>query len=175
MTEAARPDRSSGPAPRPTVKGYWSLALLRIGIGLLWIQNANWKFPPFAGLRGYTGAAVEHPVFPPFSWLVEHVILVNFTPFAYGVMLLEMALGGFLLVGLATRWWALLGIAQTVAIALSVLNVPHEWHWSYLLMLLAHIVILGTAAGRYAGLDGVLRPSWQSSSSRFARVLVRAS
>jgi thiosulfate dehydrogenase (quinone) large subunit len=41
--------------------------------------------------------------------------------------------------------------------------------------LLAHIVILGTAAGRYAGIDGVLRPSWQASSSWVAKVLARAS
>jgi hypothetical protein len=59
---------------------------------------------------------------------------------------------GFLLVGMGGRLWALLGIVQTVAIDLSVLNAPNEWHWSYLLMLLGHIVILGTAAGRYAGI-----------------------
>ena len=64
-------------------------------------------------------------------------------------------LGAFLLIGLATRFWALVGVAQTVAILLSVLNAPHEWYWSYLLMLLVHCP-LRTVAGRYAGLDGVL-------------------
>jgi hypothetical protein len=47
-------------------------------------------------------------------------------------------LGGFLFVGMGGRFWALLGIVQTVAIDLSVLNAPNEWHWSYFLMLLGH-------------------------------------
>jgi thiosulfate dehydrogenase (quinone) large subunit len=62
-----------------------------------------------------------------------------------------------------------------VAIALSVLNAPHEWYWSYLLMLLAHVALFATAAGRYAGLDSVLRPSWELSRSWAARLLVWAS
>ncbi|HKX14252.1 MAG TPA: TQO small subunit DoxD [Propionibacteriaceae bacterium] len=158
------------------VMGRRSLALLRIAIGFLWIQNADWKNPPsFEALLHFTKYAVDYPVFPPYAWIVEHVVLANFAFFGWGVLLLEAALGGFLLVGLATRFWALLGIAQTIAISLSVLYAPNEWHWSYFLMLLAHIVIVGTAAGRYAGIDGVLRPSWQASSSRVPRILLRAS
>jgi thiosulfate dehydrogenase [quinone] large subunit len=114
-------------------------------------------------------------VFPPYSWLVEHFVLPNFTPFGWGVLLVESALGAFLLIGLATRFWALVGIAQTAAITLSVLNAPNEWHWSYLLMLLVHVAIFATAAGRYAGLDGLLRPRWQASPTRLARALVWAS
>ena len=60
-------------------------------------------------------------------------------------------------------------------IMLSILNAPHEWYWSYLLMLLAHMALFATAAGRYGGLDGLLRPSWHRSRSRFARLLVRLS
>jgi thiosulfate dehydrogenase (quinone) large subunit len=163
-------------ATRAPMMGRRSLALLRVAVGFLWIQNADWKIPPsFDALLHFTKYAVEYPVFSPYAWLVERVVLPNFAFFGWGVLLLEAALGGFLLVGLATRFWALLGIAQTMAISLSVLYAPNEWHWSYFLMLLAHIVILGTAAGRYAGIDGVLRPSWQASSSWVARILVRTS
>jgi thiosulfate dehydrogenase [quinone] large subunit len=42
------------------------------------------------------------------------------------------------------------------------------------LMLLVHLALFATAAGRYAGLDGLLRTSWQRRSS-WARLLVRAS
>jgi thiosulfate dehydrogenase (quinone) large subunit len=80
-----------------------------------------------------------------------------------------------LVIGLATRFWALIGIAQTVVIALSVLNAPHEWYWSYLLMLLVHVALFATAAGRYGGLDGLLRPEWEVSRSWAARWLVRVS
>jgi len=62
-----------------------------------------------------------------------------------------------------------------VVIMLTVLNAPNEWIWSYLLMLLVHAALFATAAGRYAGLDGVLRPEWQRSRSWLPRLLVRAS
>ena len=60
-------------------------------------------------------------------WLIENVVLPNFTLFGYLTLLAEASLGAFLLVGLATRFWALVGIAQTVAITLSVLNGPNEF------------------------------------------------
>ena len=158
------------------------LAIVRIGVGLLWLQNVGWKTPPNFG-RGdppgglYLSAsyAVSHEVLRPYAWLMERFVLPNFTFFGWMVLLVEAALGAFLLIGLATRFWALIGIAQTVAITLSVLNAPHEWYWSYLLMLLVHVALFATAAGRYAGLDGVLRPGWQLSRSWAARLLVRVS
>jgi thiosulfate dehydrogenase [quinone] large subunit len=158
------------------------LAIVRIGVGLLWLQNVGWKTPPNFG-RGdppgglYLSAsyAVSHEVLRPYAWLMERFVLPNFTFFGWMVLLVEAALGAFLLIGLATRFWALIGIAQTVAIALSVLNAPHEWYWSYLLMILVQVALFATAAGRYAGLDGVLRPGWQLSRSWAARLLVRVS
>jgi thiosulfate dehydrogenase [quinone] large subunit len=158
------------------------IALVRIGVGLLWLQNLGWKTPPGfgrgdppSGLYLYTTYAVSHEVFHPYALLIEKVVLPNFTFFGWLVLVLEGSIGAFLLIGLVTRFWALVGIAQTVVIMLSVLNAPNEWIWSYLLMLLVHVALFATAAGRYAGLDGVLRPSWQSSQSWLARLLVRAS
>ena len=105
----------------------------------------------------------------------RNLVLPNFAFFGYLTLLLEASIGAFLLVGLATRFWAVLGIIQTVAIALSVLNAPDEWPWSYYLMIAAHVVILAAAAGRLVGLDGVLRPRWRQSSGRVAGLLLRAS
>lgn len=158
-----------------------TLAGVRVALGLLWIQGAGWKVPPDfgqesgSGLFRFTGYAVEYPVFPPYSWLVDTLVLPNFVAFGYLVLLLEASIGAFLLVGLATRFWALLGIAQTAAITLSVLDAPHEWPWTYYLMFAAHAVVLATAAGRTGGLDGLLRPVWRRSSGSGARLLLRAS
>src|SRR6266498_933418 len=87
----------------------------------------------------------------------------------------ESSLGAFLLIGLATRLWALVGVAQSLVIALSVLNAPGVWHWAYYLMIAAHLMLFAVGAGRCGGLDGVLRPVWQASHSRWSRLLVRAS
>ncbi|HEU4421931.1 MAG TPA: TQO small subunit DoxD [Pilimelia sp.] len=152
------------------------VAVLRVGLAVLWVGGASWKDPPeFGALRHFTSFAVSDPVFGPWAWFVEHVVLPNFTLFGWLTLLVEASLGAFLLIGLATRLWALVGIGQTVAIMLSTLNAPNEWVWSYLLMLLTHVAVFATAAGRFAGLDGVLRPRWQRSTGRLARLLVRVS
>ncbi len=177
----ASPPREAGEELDQGRGGRIGLALLRIAIGLLWIQNSSWKSPPDFGQESETGLfkfttyAVDYPVFPPFSWLIENVVLPNFTVFGYLTLLVEVSLGAFLVVGLATRFWALVGIGQSLAITLSVLNAPNEFPWTYYLMIVAHIVILTTAAGRTFGLDGLLRPRWRQSRGRVARLMLRAS
>lgn len=80
------------------------LAAVRIGVALLWIQNAGWKVPPdFAGLLHFTRFAVDAPVLAPYAWVVQTLVLPNFQLFGWLVLLVEAGLGAFLLVGLATR------------------------------------------------------------------------
>ena len=160
--------------PRSTAAG---LALLRIALGVLWVQNAGWKVPPDfgqsddRGLYFWANQAVEYPVFAPYSWFVENVFVPQISLIGWAVLLTEVALGAFLVIGLATRLWAAVGIMQTGAIALSVLNAPHEWHWGYYLMGVGHIVLLLSAAGRTWGIDGLLRPLWTRSPGLVARIL----
>jgi len=175
---AAAPDAPHARSPL----GRGVLAVVRVGVALLWVQNSGWKIPPDfgqgdppQGLYAFARHAVDHEVFGPFAALMENLVLPNFALFGWLTLLLEASIGAFLLVGLATRFWALVGAGQSVVIALSVANAPNEWVWSYLLMLLAHLALFATAAGRYGGLDGVLRPLWQRSGSPLARILVRAS
>lgn len=155
------------------------IALLRIGVAFLWIQNAAWKTPPTfgqadrGGLWAFTNFAIEHPVFPPFTLFVENVVLPNFVFFGWVALVTECSLGAFLLVGLFTRFWAVVGVAQALAITFSVLNAPNEWHWSYYLMILAHVAIFATAAGRSFGVDGLLRPGLAASDSPVAKLLRR--
>jgi thiosulfate dehydrogenase [quinone] large subunit len=162
----------SGRLARATVAG------VRIAVALLWIENVNWKSPPDfgrhngSGLFRYTEDAITHPVFPPFGWLVEHLILPNFVAFGYATMAIEFLLGAFLLAGFLTRFWSVIGLLQILGITL---NAPHEWHWSYYLMFSAQFVVLALAGGRTAGVDGLLRPRWSASPSRAARVAMRLS
>jgi len=157
------------------------IAVVRIAVAFLWIQNVGWKVPPDfgraddGGLYHFTRFAVDQPVLPPYAWFVEHVVLPNFTFFGWVTVITEAALGAFLLIGLATRFWAVVGVLQSLVITLSVLHAPNEWHWSYYLMILAHVALFATAAGRSFGVDGVLRPYWLQSRGRLAGVLARLS
>lgn len=140
------------------------MAVIRIVVGLMWLSNINWKTPPNfgsdtgGGLYGYTNDAITHPVFAPYSWVVKHAVLPNFHLFGWMVLLVECALAAFLLLGLGTRFWGVIGAIQALAIGLSVALTPGEWPWSYVLMILANLSLVATAAGRTWGLDGVIRP-----------------
>ncbi len=139
----------------------FAAACLRVLLGLLWLYNVSWKRPPDfgqdagSGLYKFTSYAVSHPVFPPYSWVVEHVVLKVFTPFGWLVLLAETTLAVLLLTGAWVRLAAAIGVAQSVAIALSVAFAPNEWPWSYWLMIGAHAVILFSSAGRVLAVDGV--------------------
>lgn len=151
------------------------MAFVRVVFGLLWIANVAWKRPPFGAFEHFTGFAVDYPVFGPWSFLVEKVILPNFTVFAWSVTALEVVIGGFLLLGFATRLTAAVGAVQTIAIGLSVVRGPNEWDWAYHMMFAGHVAIAVTAAGRSFGIDGLLRASWLRSSHPIATILGRAS
>ncbi len=174
---ASMPTAGTADSGSRTTRGV--MAFVRIVVAFLWIQNAAWKIPPDFGERSggglyhFTNYAVEYPVLGPFAWLVEHVVLPNFVLFGWLTLLVEAGLGAFLLIGLATRLWAVLGVVQSSAIALSVLYAPNEWHWSYYLMILVHLALFATAAGRGFGLDGVFRPIMVTSRKAVARGLAR--
>lgn len=138
-----------------------ALAGLRLLVGALWLYNVVWKRPPSFGrdnggqLFGYVQGAVDEPFFPPYSWLLEHLVLPNFGFFGWVVLVVESLLAAFLITGVYTRVWALVGAGQALAIGLSVVTAPGEWPWGYYMLVGIHLVLFATAAGAYAGVDGV--------------------
>ena len=156
-----------------------AMAVVRVGVGLMWVSNLNWKMPPNFGsdtghsLYGYTHAAVTHPVFGPYSWVIQHGVLPHFHTFAWGVIIIEAALGAFLILGLGTRLWGAIGTLQALAIGLSAAFAPGEWPWSYWLMIMANLTLFATGAGRAWGFDAIIRPLFADRSGRAGR-LVRA-
>ncbi len=141
------------------------LGVSRIGLGLLWLANLHWKVPPDfgqdngGGLYKYSASVSRHSPFAPFAWVTEEIILPNFQFFGWVVLLGETTLAMLLIVGYRTKLVALGGAMMTIPIMLSVLYYDRadEWSWSYLLMLIAHLLVYASAAGDDLGLDGVLR------------------
>ena len=134
---------------------------LRVLLGLMWLHNLAWKRPPDFGERAFndlflfTSYAVSHPVFPPYAWVVENAVLPNFPVFGWAVLATETAVAVLLLTGTFVRAAAALGVAMSTAIALSAAFAPHEWPWSYWLMIGAHVVILFSSAGRVLCVDAL--------------------
>ncbi len=166
--------------PRPgTAPGTVAMAGLRILVGLLWLYNVAWKQPPDfgkdsgSGLYGFTSDAVDHPVFPPYSWVVENLVLPHFTAFGWMVLAVETALAVLLLTGTLVRLAALVGVGQATAIGLSVAETPGEWPWAYWMMIGIHVALLFTASGGFAAVDRVRAEAGRGDGRPAARRLLR--
>lgn len=160
------------PAAMPARSGHIALTCLRILVGLIWLRNVLWKQPTdFNGLRYWTQFAVDYPVFPPYSWLIENLALPNFTPFGWGVLIAETTVAVLLLTGTAVKLAALLGLAQSIAIGLSVAAAPHEWPWAYAMMIGIHAVLFFTPSARYAAVDAI-RAASPGTAAPIARRLI---
>lgn len=135
------------------VTARWAPGVLRWTAGLLWLANVSWKIPPDFGRSGgdcvrlcrYVEYGSAHPVLPGSAWLFEHAISPNLGAFGWMTVFFEALLAVLLISGRYVRFAAVLGIAQSFAIGLSVANAPDEWYWSYLLMIAVHLAVLATA------------------------------
>jgi thiosulfate dehydrogenase (quinone) large subunit len=158
----------------------FSIVAMRLVLAFMWIENTRWKVPPrfgadrHEGLWLYLDDAVRHPVFAPYAWVAEHVLLPNIGVVGWGVLLAEAAIGALLLVGLLTRLAGALGALQALVIFLSVGQTPGEWPWAYYLMIVGCLGVAGIAAGRVAGVDAVLRPYLLRAAGPLHRLAVLA-
>lgn len=148
-------------------------AVLRVAAGLLWLSNLGWKTPPdfgrsadgCSGLCRFVEEGSEVAVLPPWAWVLDNLVAPNLALFGWVTLAVEFLLAVLLLSGTLTRGAALLGLAQSMVIGLSVANAEGEWYWSYLLMGALHIAVFAMAAGRSYGVDALLRrrpevPTW---------------
>ncbi len=123
------------------------LVIVRVLFGLMWLEGASWKNPPLFGLKSgqdlyfWVHRAVDYPVLPAYTWFVQNIVLKNFLLFGWMVLFIELSLGIGFLLGIRTRILSLLALGHITNITLSVLNAPHEWHWSYFLMYMVAAVL----------------------------------
>ncbi len=132
----------------------WPIALARILLGIMWLGSLRWKLPPdFSGganrgLGEWLDLAVSHAVVGFYGDFIESVVIPNFTLFAWLLFLSELVVGLGLLLGVAVRLAALAGLAMSVNLTVLLLDVPGEWPWSYILLVMWHGTILVSAADK---------------------------
>lgn len=136
----------------------WVPSVLRWTAALLWLANVNWKIPPNFGrsdetcrqLCAFVQMGVESPVAPGSGWFFEQVVSPNLAVFGWVVLLSEFSLAVLFIAGRYLRVASVLGVAMSLGIGLAVADHRGEWYWSYVLMIVLHIAILGTTRSERA-------------------------
>ena len=125
-----------------------ALSGTRTLIGQMWLLSLRWKLPPtFApaegrGLMDWMELQVAHPTIGLYGDFVANIVLPNFLLFAWLTFLTELAIGVSLTFGVFTRLGALFGLLWSFNLAVGLLEVPGEWPWSYLMLMMWHGLFL---------------------------------
>jgi uncharacterized membrane protein YphA (DoxX/SURF4 family) len=100
--------------------------------------------------------------------LLDNVIIPNIQFFGWVVWFAEFWIFLSMLLGFLTRLGALVSIVVSAQLFISLANIPrpYEWEWSYGTIILLSIALLGTAAGRFFGVDAWLRQRLSGPAER---------
>lgn len=97
------------------------------------------------------------------GWFVERVVMAHFHFFGWLIFATEAFIALSLFLGLLSRLGALLSLLLSIQLMLGVAGVSdpaiglQEWEWSYHLMILLSLLLVGSASGRFLGVDAILR------------------
>jgi thiosulfate dehydrogenase (quinone) large subunit len=159
----------------------WPLALARIVYGVLWWQQSKWKVPSDdfgrisgGGLWYWVQQEIQYPTVGAYKDFLINVMIPNWTLFGYVTLATETFIGATLILGLFTRLGALVALGMAANITVGILSVPHEWVWTYVMLMMFAAVFLFTGAGRSLGVDAILRPRLDragAGGNRVARLL----
>ena len=187
MTESSRNGRETrnGQESRATwfgaVAPLWPLGLARILYGYLWWQQSGWKVPSDdfgrksgGGLWYWVHQEIQYPTVAAYKNFLVNVLIPHWTFFGWMTLITETFIATTLILGLGTRLGSLVAIGMAANITIGILNVPHEWVWTYTMLIMFPVLFLLMDAGRSFGVDAFLAP-WldraAADGSRLARLL----
>ena len=141
------------------------ICLLRVMVGTMWWQQSLWKVPPHYdwGLIHWMQEMVDHASTELQSALVRDFVLPNIAVFGPLVYAIEVLIGVSLILGLATRLGALLGALMAINLWLGLYDAPNEWPWTYMFIIVVHLIYVIDPPGRSLGIDAFL---WRREDAR---------
>ena len=151
----------------------WPVALTRILYGLLWWQQSKWKVPADdfgrksgGGLWYWVQQEIQYPTVTAYRDFLINVLVPHWTFFGYLTLFTETFIAVTLMLGLFTRLGAFVALGMAANITIGILSVPHEWGWTYTMLIMFAALFLLTGPGRSIGLDAVLGPRLDEAGAR---------
>src|SRR5207245_5003870 len=176
------PSAGAAPAPRaaglvPAVAPPWLVGLARLLYGYLWWQQSAWKVPSDdfgrksgGGLWCWVQQEIQHPTATAYRDFLVNVMIPHWTFFGWMTLVTETFIAVTLILGLGTRLGSLVAIGMAANITIGILSVPHEWGWTYAMLITFPILFLLTDAGRSFGVDAFLAPPLDRAAARGSRL-----
>jgi hypothetical protein len=160
-----------------TVAPLWPLGLARILYGYLWWQQSAWKVPSDdfgrksgGGLWYWVHQQIQYPTVAAHKAFLVDVVIPHWTFFGWIALIGETFIATTLILGLGTRLGSLVAIGMAANITIGILSVPHEWGWTYTMLIMFPILFLLTDAGRSFGVDAFLAPPLDRAAANGSRV-----
>jgi uncharacterized membrane protein YphA (DoxX/SURF4 family) len=176
-TPAAATDRRSRVGWLTAMAPLWPLGLARILYGLLWWQQSKWKVPSDdfgrksgGGLWYWVHQEIQFPTLNAYKDFLVNVMIPHWTFFGWMTLITETFIAVTLILGLFTRLGALVALGMAANITIGIVSVPHEWGWTYTMLIMLPALFLLADAGRSFGLDSFLAPRLESAQSRGSRL-----
>jgi thiosulfate dehydrogenase (quinone) large subunit len=187
MTESLRNGREA-PKEQESRTGWlraiaplWPLGLARILYGYLWWQQSGWKVPSDdfgrksgGGLWYWVHQEIQYPTVAAYKNFLVNVMIPHWTFFGWMTLITETFIATTLILGLGTRLGSVVAIGMAANITIGILSVPHEWGWTYTMLIMFPVLFLLTDAGRSFGLDAFVAPRLDraaAAGSRLARLV----
>ena len=127
-------------------------SLFRFTVGLYWLYFASTKWTGVQWVKGLMQSAGSANPIPGLRELLTNVVAPNWYFFAVSQTVGETVVAVLLLVGLATRWAAILGVLLATSLAMVVaFEVGDDgFRWLYYLAVLVNAQVVVSGAGPYA-------------------------
>jgi len=134
------------------------LTVVRVGLGLFWLAQQTWKPPPTFGCPSggfcfWLDQEIQHPVVPLFADFLRTVIRPNAIAFGWFTLVLEVAIGLALILGVFTRLAALVGALWSVNLLIGLAAVPGESAWYYLAIIAVNLLFVVIGASGQISVD----------------------
>jgi uncharacterized membrane protein YphA (DoxX/SURF4 family) len=127
-------------------------SIFRIIVGLYWLYFASTKWTGVEWTRGLIQSAGAANPIPGLREVLTQVIAPNWFLFSVGQTIAETAVAVLLILGLATRWAAILGLLLAVNLALVVAFEVQDpgFRWLYYLAVLVNAQVMISGPGPWA-------------------------
>jgi uncharacterized membrane protein YphA (DoxX/SURF4 family) len=137
-------------------------SLLRVVVGLYWLYFASQKWQGVDWMRDLIRqAAVASPIPGLHEFLVQ-VVAPNWLPFALMQAAGETVVAVLLVLGLASRWAAIVGLLLAANLALTVAFATSDvgFRWLYYLAVMVNAQLIFSGPGPYALARFKWVPAW---------------